>query len=73
MTPPPGWERRAVEEYRPAGTPPRGAIWYVAPHGGYATAICFDEAEAVARAWALAERMGAWQDAELPQAVMELV
>lgn len=56
MMPPPGWERRAIEEYRPAGCPAPGSIWYRGP-GGAATAICQDEDEAIARAWALDEKL----------------
>ena len=49
---PPGWVRHAITEYKPAGCPPVGAIWYQGP-GGIATSHCFDEDEAIRRAWEL--------------------
>lgn len=47
MQPPPGWYRVAITEYRPAGCPPVGSIWYVDVDSGAATPITTDEDEAI--------------------------
>lgn len=58
MQPPDGWRRVAITEYATAGTPALpGAVWYVDTTTGAATHWCYDEDEAVRRAWALKERL----------------
>lgn len=54
---PPGYERHSVDEYRPAGSPPLGAIWYVDTKTGAATSPEFDEEAAILAAWRLEARM----------------
>lgn len=53
---PPGYTRHSIDTYKPAGCPALGSIWYRGP-GGVATAIYFDEGEAIQAAWALKTRM----------------
>lgn len=60
-TPPEGWRRVAVTEYRPAGSPPVGSVWYVDDDSGAATPITDDEDEAIARAWALHDKLARWR------------
>ncbi len=61
MTPilPPGWELRASLGH-PAGEPPRGAFWAVdLEHTGAATVLCASPELAMARAWAVLDRLQA--------------
>lgn len=56
MKPPPGYKRIEITEYRPAGCPPKGSIWYQGP-GGVSTGVYQDEEAAVLAAWQLEERL----------------
>ena len=56
-TPPEGWIKTTITEYKPAGCPPPGSIWWTDPDSGASTPITDDEDEAIRRAWALKARM----------------
>lgn len=56
---PPGYKRVYIADYKPAGQPPQGSVWYVDTTTGAATSPSLDESEAIARAWALYYRLAA--------------